>query len=369
MIKVCFIVSSLANEGPVNIMYNIIKYMDFSVFQVSIVTLIPEKENSRIHDFKQFPISIHSLAGQGRSNPLSLFRRLKQCIQKINPAVLHAHCPRSLYLMCFLPRQYKRVYTIHIYPGLQQKALYGNVKGEIIIRLNHYFTRKADLPIGCSESVGSLYKKHKGWDIMSIPNGSSLPVWKRDEKRKQELREKFNLAKDVRYYIFIGRFSEEKNPDKLIQAFQEINDPQKGLILLGNGPMWDQLKKNESKQIILPGFTRDVYDYLIASDYYISASEVEGLANTLLESMTIGLPVLLSDIPSHNEVMSKMKKTVGYLFNPHDTNDLIDKIKKIEDSVNKETASLELQKVFEEYYTAKKMSLSYQREYTRLSLK
>ncbi len=57
----------------------------------------------------------------------------------------------------------------------------------------------------------------------------------------------------------------------------------------------------------MPGFKSNIYDYLKASDYYISASDVEGLANTLLESMTVGLPCVLSDIPSHKEVLSKGK--------------------------------------------------------------
>ena len=52
MTKVCFLVSSLCNEGPVNVMYNIIQYMDFSKFKVSIITFIPEKKTTRIKDFQ-----------------------------------------------------------------------------------------------------------------------------------------------------------------------------------------------------------------------------------------------------------------------------------------------------------------------------
>ena len=83
--------------------------------------------------------------------------------------------------------------------------------------------------------------------------------------------------------------------------------------MLGEGPLWEDLKKEGDDRILLPGFKTNVYDYLIASDYYISASDVEGLANTLLESMTVGLPMLLSDIPSHQEVLSKMSVTTGYI--------------------------------------------------------
>jgi glycosyltransferase involved in cell wall biosynthesis len=366
MIKVCFLVSSLANEGPVNIMYSIIKYMDFSVFDVSVITLIPEKTTSRIESFKKLSISIHQLAKQEFLNPLQLFFKLKEKVRAINPHMLHAHCPRSLYLMCFLPKRYKRIYTIHIFPGLQQQILYGRLKGDLVILLNHYFTRRTDLPVGCAESISALYKQHKNRDIMSIPNGSSWPVWSRNEAQKKQLREKYHLREHVRYFIFAGRFSKEKNPDILVQAFKKLNDPSTGLIMLGDGPMWEQLKSEESERLLFPGFTTDVHDYLIASDYYISASDVEGLANTLLESMTVGLPLLLSDIPSHREVMSKMNRITGYIINQTDVDDVVDKIKLITRSVKRNEAEAEIKKVFLEHYTAEKMSKQYQIAYLDL---
>ncbi|MDR1201545.1 MAG: glycosyltransferase [Tannerellaceae bacterium] len=366
MIKVCFLVSSLANEGPVNVMYNIIKYMDLSIFDVSVITLIPEKTTSRIESFQQLPIAIHQLAKQEFLNPLQLFLRLKEKVREIDPHMLHAHCPRSLYLMCFLPKRYKRIYTIHIYPGLQQQILYGGWKGDLVVLLNNYFTRRTDLPIGCAESVSALYKQHKNWDIMSIPNGSSLPVWSRNEERKKQLREKYRLCEHVGYFIFVGRFSKEKNPDILVEAFKKLNDPSIGLIMLGDGPMWEPLKREESERLRFPGFTTEVYDYLIASDYYISASEVEGLANTLLESMTIGLPFLLSDIPSHKEVMSKMGRIAGYIINQHDVDDIVDKIKHLTCSIKRNEAEAEIKKVFLEHYTAERMSSQYQVAYQDL---
>ncbi|GHU59810.1 glycosyl transferase [Bacteroidia bacterium] len=366
MIKICFVISSLVNEGPVNVMYNIIQYMDFKVFEVSVVTLIPERTNSRMDDFRQLPISIHSLTEQKHLNPLQMFRGLKKTVRELNPHILHAHCPRSLYLTSFLPRQYKRVYTIHIYPGFQQIIKYGRLKGSVVVRLNNYFTRKMDLPIGCAESIGDLYKQHKGWDIMTISNGSSMPVWKEDMEQKQRLREWFHLKDGVRYFIFIGRFSKEKNPDVLVEAFKKLHHPEAGLIMLGDGPLWEKLKGEATDQLILPGFTTDVYSYLIASDYYISTSEVEGLANTLLESMAVGLPLLLSDIPSHREVMEKMTKTTGYILRPDDVIDIVDKMQLMLQLPNTEEVPAEVQRVFTAYYTAEKMSKAYQSAYISL---
>ena len=59
--RICYLVSSLCNEGPVNVMYNIIKNIDFLKLEVSIITFVPEKETTRMHDFSKLPISIYKL--------------------------------------------------------------------------------------------------------------------------------------------------------------------------------------------------------------------------------------------------------------------------------------------------------------------
>ena len=104
---------------------------------------------------------------------------------------------------------------------------------------------------------------------------------------------------------------------------------------------------------------------MIAADFYISASDVEGLANTILESMTVGLPMLLSDIPSHKEVLDKMSKCVGFIYDHHDINSLHQSISNII-TLNKEEVSDEIRSVFIRYYTAQRMSKSYQEAYLNI---
>ena len=99
--RICYLVSSLCNEGPVNVMYNIIKNIDFLKFEVSIITFVPEKETTRMHDFSKLPISIYQLSKNKFLNPISLYLRLKDTVNEIEPNVLHAHCPRLLRYLLF----------------------------------------------------------------------------------------------------------------------------------------------------------------------------------------------------------------------------------------------------------------------------
>ena len=364
-IRVCFIISSLVNQGPTNVMYNIIRYMDFSKFEVTIITMIPERENSRMEEFKKFPIKIVQMSPKRIQNPLNMYLTLRKTVKKLERDILHTHCPRSMFLVPLLPKKYKKMETVHIYPGEQQKVLYGKIKGQIVIWLSNFFTKKMDEPIACSESVANYYLRDQHYKMKAIPNGCSLPIWIENSEQKAKLRKQFGLKNEVKYFIFIGRFSHEKHPELIIKAFEQLNNPKLGVILLGNGDLYNELKKHETGNIILPGFKSNVYDYLIASDYYISASDVEGLPNTLLESMTVGLPSVLSDIDPHKEVLCKSSDPMGYTFNNNRIDSLLEAIDKVL-RLNKDITANTIHEVFEKYYTAKHMSEQYQNEYIKI---
>lgn len=364
-IKVCYVISSLANQGPPNVLYNIIKYMNFSRFDISIVTMVPEPEISRLEEFKEFPINIVQMSPDKIQNPLSMYLTLRKTVKKINPDILHTHCPRSMFLVPLLPKKYKKMETVHIYPGEQQRVMYGKLKGQIVIWLSNFFTKKMDEPIACSESVAQSYWDEQHFKMKAIPNGCSLPLWNGDSAKKAQLRKQFGLKDDVKYFIFIGRFSHEKHPEMIIEAFEKLNDPKIGVVLLGNGVMYDELKSRETENIILPGFKTNVYDYLIACDYYISASDIEGLPNTLLESMTVGLPCVLSDIGAHREVIAKTTQPMGYTFDNTSMDSLLTAIKKTM-ALDVLTTAKSIREVFEKYYTAKHMSEQYQEEYEKI---
>ena len=364
-IHICYVISSLSNQGPPNVLYNIIKYMDFERFEISIITMVEEQKISRIEEFRALPIRIIQMFPNSTPNGLVMYKMLRKTVKELNPDILHTHCPRSMFLVPFLSKKYKKVETVHIFPGIQQKVMYGSIKGTIVIALSHFFTKRMDLPIACSESVAQSYKDEQGYEMLAIPNGCSLPIWKRNEIEKSELRKALGLKNDMKYFIFIGRFSKEKNPDMIVKAFEMLDYAQIGVILLGNGDMYDELKSHENERIILPGFRSNVYDYLIAADYYISASDVEGLANTLLESMTVGLPCVLSNIPSHQEVVKKAEMPIGYTFDNKNIQSLLDAVLKVS-QLDYISTSHYIQQLFTEYYTAEGMSKKYQSEYIKL---
>jgi N-acetylgalactosamine-N,N'-diacetylbacillosaminyl-diphospho-undecaprenol 4-alpha-N-acetylgalactosaminyltransferase len=89
----------------------------------------------------------------------------------------------------------------------------------------------------------------------------------------------------------------------VIQAFSKLENNNAELIFVGNGEQENHLKEM-TKQLGLEnrihflGYQTNPYQYLSRADYFVSASETEGLPNTLIESMICGTPVISSDCVS-----------------------------------------------------------------------
>ena len=77
-------------------------------------------------------------------------------------------------------------------------------------------------------------------------------------------------------------------------------------------------------------FTSYLYDKGLKEIYsnaslYVSTSEVEGMPLTLLEAMSYAIPVLISPIPPHIEVVTNDEE-YGYLFHSNEIDAIKDKL-------------------------------------------
>ena len=71
-------------------------------------------------------------------------------------------------------------------------------------------------------------------------------------------------------------------------------------IVLGDGYLLNKakiyLRKNNIKNVYLFGNTKDIFKYLYESDVFLSTSLYEGHPISILEAMSIGLPIVASKV-------------------------------------------------------------------------
>ncbi|MXR50423.1 glycosyltransferase [Halovenus sp. WSH3] len=109
----------------------------------------------------------------------------------------------------------------------------------------------------------------------------------------------------------VGRLTEQKGYEYLIKAFSEVRreHPTAKLILIGDGPKRDKLEQIAIDEQVresthFTGYVPEVYPFLPAFDVGVFPSLWEGLPLAPAECMTAKCPIIASDIPPFNELLS-----------------------------------------------------------------
>lgn len=120
---------------------------------------------------------------------------------------------------------------------------------------------------------------------------------------KKGLPDRFNGIRS-KTIVSIGRFDKQKNYNMLIEAFAEFSKMHNDykLILYGKGDLENEIKAkvNElgiSAKVEFAGFRQNVHELVLDSAMFVLTSNYEGLSNSMLEAMAIGLPVICTDCP------------------------------------------------------------------------
>lgn len=111
-------------------------------------------------------------------------------------------------------------------------------------------------------------------------------------------------------FLGVGEFSKRKNQALLIRAFAKALPqlPDARLLLAGKGALLEDCRLlvrqlGLGTRVVFLGHVREMERLYPLCDALVSASRIEGLPFNLLEALSCGLPVLVSDIKGHRELV------------------------------------------------------------------
>lgn len=310
-IKIAFVETNCKKNGPIKQTLNIIRNMDRKIFDPCLVTVWPEEpDNSMIDEYKRLGISVYSANISKKKSIILGKQAVKKILKKIKPDIVQG-VGMPPYRMTLGYKNTVHFVTLRNYCYEDYPDYYGKYIGAAMAFFDINLIKKR-MAIGepfvtCSESLTKMYKEKQNIEIPYIRNGVDVSQYtKRNKDEVPEIRKKLNLPQNKVLFVYSGGFIDRKNQNEAITAFLNMKRNQEAvLLLLGDGKDFETLKNKYAKyeNILFRGKVYNVSDYLRASDVYLSTSKSEGLPNGVLEAMACGLPVLLSNIPQHMEVL------------------------------------------------------------------
>ena len=231
--------------------------------------------------------------------------------------------------MIWIPKLLRKriVVTIH---GLDwQRAKWGGFASKYIKFGEKMAAKYADEIIVLSKDNQRYFKETYNRDTVLIPNGVNKPVI----REPKIIKEKYGLKKED-YILYLARIVPEKKLDLLMDAFKNMKTDKKLVIAGGASDTNDYLelikqKALEDDRVIMTGFVcGEELDELYSNCYaYCLPSDVEGMPISLLEAMSYGRNILISDIDESTQVGGKYATVFKH-------SDLEDLEKKLEEVLN-----------------------------------
>lgn len=138
--------------------------------------------------------------------------------------------------------------------------------------------------------------------------------------------------------VTVSRLHPQKNLGLLIESFEEFDKDNQSyqLIIYGEGPLENELKNEVKRRKIddrvkFEGFTEDVLSKINNASMFVMTSDFEGLSNSLIEAMALGLPCISTDSPPGGARMLIQNEYNGILVPVGSKREVVNGMRRIAD--------------------------------------
>ena len=311
-IRVMQIIARMNVGGPAVLVADLMRNFDPELVNAVLVTGYCDENESDYLDVVAKDVKAVRVPGFGRSiSPLrdmhAFFLLVKE-IRKFKPDVIHTHTAKAGVLgrvagLIAAPSA-KRVHTFH---GHLLHGYFSKSKTQLVVFVEKFLAVITFRLIAIGNSVkkdlvDAKIGKDSKYEVI-FPGLQPLKTHPKEEAKKS-----LCLESDKTYLVFVGRLTQIKRPDRLLEIarYLKVNHPDSQLLIAGAGELLatiEGVSASEGLPMTFLGWRNDIDLILSAGDIAILCSDNEGIPLTLIQASQAGLPIVSTDVGSVSDIV------------------------------------------------------------------
>jgi GalNAc-alpha-(1->4)-GalNAc-alpha-(1->3)-diNAcBac-PP-undecaprenol alpha-1,4-N-acetyl-D-galactosaminyltransferase len=298
--KITLVISALSCGGAERVLVLLAQGFITRGHDVTVITL-----SDKTTDFYQLPVGCSRMALEIMGNSSGLVEAVKNNINRIVVVRKAIQSTTPDIVISFL--QITNITTILALRGTKYPLIvteHNNIKvfsygilWDTLRRLTYHYS---SMVVSVSQGVD------RSFDLLPESKRAVIynPIVVKDDEHTDQLPVEVDSNKN--WLVSMGRLTEQKGFDVLLQAFSKIASkyPNWQLLILGKGELLETLEqmRNDlglsSNQVIFTGALKNPFAVFKKAKLFVMASRHEGFPMAHGEALASGLPVIATDCPS-----------------------------------------------------------------------
>lgn len=313
-IRVAHIVNYLSPAGKELGIVKLLNGMDSDRFKGYLIAIDEVFDSLSLDTEKTELISM----GKGRGNDFKMPKKLAKVLKEKQIDIVHTHSWGTLVEGVVGSKIAGSKIVIHGEHGTFHTGLKRKIIQQILFRMADYRLSVSQVLANKLEAAFGL--KKGAYDV--ILNGVDSEKFNFDPAKRASYRKELGVEDNTLLIGTVGRTMKIKNHPLLVKAAKELAG--RGLnfkmVIIGDSPLHstrEELQKmavdfGVSDKVAFVGARKDIPGYMSAMDIFTLPSFSEGCSNVILEAMSVGLPIVASNVGGNPELV--FHKQNGLLF-------------------------------------------------------
>ena len=334
-IRVLHVVTRMNTGGVAVLIGNLMRNYDASAFEFKLAAGVCDTSEEDYLQAVARDIPVVKIASLERAislhKDLAAFFEIVKVIREFKPDVIHTHTSKAGLLGRLAAIvTYPKAKRVHTYHGHLLDGYFSKFKTSLLIKIESMLAKRTHRLIAMGNQVkrdllDAGVGRNEQYNVL-FPGLVAV-----EQIAKDKARILLGLNHGDICCLFVGRLTQIKRPDRLLDVFAELKDRkvEVKLLIAGEGELLDYVKTRISTDrlnVELLGWQKDMSAIYSAADVLILCSDNEAVSLALIEGSQYGIPLVSTNVGSVGDIVINESTGLLTYLNPTALADAIERL-------------------------------------------